>query len=101
MLFHFSLCKKGRKKGACVSASLVHASAGRHVPYRDSKLTRMLQDSLGGNSYTASWAAAVGSKHGEAPVNGCLAMVREVVHAEVMMATHSAVHEYASRCDGS
>ena len=36
-------------------AAAVLTSAGRHIPYRDSKLTRMLQDSLGGNSYTDSW----------------------------------------------
>uniref|UniRef100_A0A182J473 Uncharacterized protein n=1 Tax=Anopheles atroparvus TaxID=41427 RepID=A0A182J473_ANOAO len=42
--------------GNVISAlsSLASATAGvtLHVPYRDSKLTRLLQDSLGGNSYT-------------------------------------------------
>ncbi len=32
--------------------SLTEAKAGAHVPYRDSKLTRILQESLGGNSQT-------------------------------------------------
>ena len=36
-----------------VIAALTDAKVGGHVPYRDSKLTRILQDSLGGNSKTA------------------------------------------------
>lgn len=34
------------------SAAAINKSDGYHVPYRDSKLTRLLQDSLGGNSRT-------------------------------------------------
>ena len=36
--------------GNCVSA--LTDPTRKHVPYRDSKLTRILQDSLGGNCYT-------------------------------------------------
>lgn len=32
--------------------ALTEAKAGSHIPYRDSKLTRILQESLGGNSQT-------------------------------------------------
>ena len=32
---------------------MVQAGKGAHVPWRDSKLTRLLQDSLGGNSRSA------------------------------------------------
>jgi len=37
--------------------SLADAKPGGHVPYRDSKLTRLLQESLGGNSKTCMVAA--------------------------------------------
>lgn len=32
--------------------ALTEAKSGAHIPYRDSKLTRILQESLGGNSQT-------------------------------------------------
>jgi len=38
--------------GNVISALGDEARKGSHVPYRDSKLTRMLQDSIGGNSRT-------------------------------------------------
>ncbi|GAB1604459.1 chromosome-associated kinesin KIF4A-like [Argonauta hians] len=38
--------------GNVISALSMEGGKRSHVPYRDSKLTRILQDSLGGNSYT-------------------------------------------------
>ncbi|ORZ25619.1 P-loop containing nucleoside triphosphate hydrolase protein, partial [Absidia repens] len=38
--------------GNVISALGDETRRGTHVPYRDSKLTRLLQDSLGGNSHT-------------------------------------------------
>ncbi|KAL4436755.1 hypothetical protein ABPG75_003894 [Micractinium tetrahymenae] len=38
--------------GNVISALTIEGGAGGHVPYRDSKLTRLLQDSLGGNAKT-------------------------------------------------
>ena len=40
--------------GNVISALGDVAKRGSHVPYRDSKLTRILQDSLGGNSKTVN-----------------------------------------------
>lgn len=45
--------------GNVISALGDPAKRGSHVPYRDSKLTRLLQDSLGGNSRT--WMVACAS----------------------------------------
>lgn len=54
------------KEGICINCGLlalgnvINALTGpkkSHVPYRDSKLTRLLQDSLGGNRYFIEFAA--------------------------------------------
>lgn len=39
-----------------VASALTSPDTGghRHIPYRESKLTRILQDSLGGNAFTVS-----------------------------------------------
>ncbi|KAG5182437.1 hypothetical protein JKP88DRAFT_348881 [Tribonema minus] len=39
-------------KVICALAERAGGNAAAHVPYRDAKLTRLLQDSLGGNSHT-------------------------------------------------
>jgi len=38
--------------GNCINSLGEHYKKGKHVPYRNSKLTRLLQDSLGGNCKT-------------------------------------------------
>jgi kinesin family protein 4/21/27 len=43
---------KGLLELGNVINALTEGSTRRHIPYRNSKLTRLLQDSLGGNSET-------------------------------------------------
>jgi kinesin family protein 3/17 len=53
-----NLLKEGAKINLSLSAlgnvisALSEGTKGKHIPYRDSKLTRLLQDSLGGNTKT-------------------------------------------------
>nr|XP_006816577.1 PREDICTED: kinesin-like protein KIF18A-like [Saccoglossus kowalevskii] len=43
--------------GNCINALANPKNKGQHIPYRDSKLTRLLKDSLGGNCRTVMIAA--------------------------------------------
>ncbi|CAM9546780.1 unnamed protein product [Discosporangium mesarthrocarpum] len=47
-----SLSALGNVINALTGSSSGSGAGGGHVPYRDSKLTRLLQDSLGGSAYT-------------------------------------------------
>jgi len=69
----------------CVSARA--SGAGAHVPFRDSKLTRLLQESLGGNARTSLVVAVCDAKeHSEETLQslqfGARAM-RVTTHARV------------------
>lgn len=48
------LCLLQLALGNVISALGDQSKKVVHVPYRDSKLTRLLQDSLGGNRYPAT-----------------------------------------------
>merc|ERR1719207_195484 len=50
---NLSLSALGNVINALTEPKTRSSGGKRHIPYRDSKLTRLLQDSLGGNSYTA------------------------------------------------
>ena len=48
--------------GKCINALAEHRRAGSFVPFRDSKLTRILKESLGGNSKTVMIACISSEK---------------------------------------
>lgn len=56
-LSHAGLCLPQLALGNVISALGDQSKKVVHVPYRDSKLTRLLQDSLGGNRYPAGRAS--------------------------------------------
>ena len=78
--------------GKCVSARALGPS--KHVPFRDSKLTRLLQDSLGGNAKTCMIIAIAGAvEHSEETLQA-LQFGSRAMHVQ----THAEVnHEVPSK----
>lgn len=58
-------CKKINKSLSClgkVITFLAENKKDKHIPYRESKLTRLIEDSLGGNCLTL-FLATISSNH--------------------------------------
>ena len=65
-----------------------------HVPFRQSKLTSLLRDALGGNCKTVCAAASVFRK----PVLGCCACYRSNTHLHWAIATYHCVKDFLHKC---
>jgi kinesin family protein 3/17 len=77
--------------GRCISKLADRAGAGAHVPFRDSKLTRLLQDSLGGNTRTRLLATLAPSPD---CVDECISTLKFADRAKQVM-VHVRVNEEA------
>ncbi|CAM9826211.1 unnamed protein product [Choristocarpus tenellus] len=85
------------KEGANINKSLsalgnvikaLTSSGGGHVPYRDSKLTRLLQDSLGGSAYTVVCCNISPASAFEAETVGTLRFAERLKKVKNQMVVH-------------